>query len=332
MKVFITGGTGFVGLNIINALVDAGHEVTALTRAGSNISHLSRFPVKTVLGELTDRRALPRMLEGMDAVIHTAGITGCKKSELPQLLAVNADTTRDLCAASLEADVKRFVYTSTTSTIGSSGSKRDLADENTPLRGFRAANPYGISKQKAERHIREAADKGLSAVMLNPAEVIGPFDYNLQWGRIILAVAYNQLPFEPPGGASFCHAAEVGRAHVSALSQGRTGETYILAGANEPIRAYIEAIETLLGARADRPAGNYWLKYLKAWLNENAPGLMREQAAVEAYRMRVFGGHHYFSCAKAVAELNYQPRSLFEMVRDAIEWYQSSGMIPRRAA
>jgi dihydroflavonol-4-reductase len=330
MKVFVTGGNGFLGLNIVRALVEAGHEVTALTRANSNTTYLDQFSVQTVEGELTDLQWLTKTLTGMDAVIHTAGITGCKKSEFPKLVKVNADSTRTMCEASLAANIQRFVFTSTTSTVGA-GNHRVVADENSPLRGFRAKNPYGISKQIAERHVIDATNKGLNTIILNPAEVVGEFDYNLQWGRIILAVAFNQLPFVPPGGASFCHAAEVGRAHVNALTMGGTGEKYILGGVNTSIQSYIETIESQLGRRADRPGGNYWMKYCRAWMHENFPLLVREPQAVEAYRMRVFGGDYFFSSASAVKKLGYRELTLEQMVSDAIQWYQSVGIIPAKA-
>lgn len=330
MKVLITGGNGFVGLNIVSALVEQGHEVTALVRPKSNRNFLKQFPVKALNGDLRDKKKLTRIFSGVDAVIHTAGITSCNPDDLPQLLETNAESTRNVCDACIDAKIKRLVFTSTTSTLGAANNKNVIADEQTKLNGFRAKNPYGISKQLAERHVLDAADKGLSAVILNPAEVIGPFDYNLQWGRLVLAVAFNQLPFVPPGGASFCHASEVGRAHVNALTRGRSGEKYILGGVNANIKSYIEMIEKNLDANAYKPGGNYWVKYASAWMSEKFPTIARSKPAVEAYRMRVFGGHYYFSSAKAVKELDYREISLEQMVGDAVHWYQSAGMIPAK--
>ncbi|WP_339075360.1 NAD-dependent epimerase/dehydratase family protein [Teredinibacter turnerae] len=331
MKVFVTGGNGFVGLNIVSALVQAGHEVFCLVRKNSNMGYLEQFDVTKVIGSLEDNHFLNEITSQVDAVIHTAGVTGCKRSELEKLIAVNADCTRRLSDAALANGVTRFVYTSTTSTVGCSNGQR-RADESVPLTGFRARNPYGISKQMAENILLEAADKGLDTIILNPAEVVGPFDYNLQWGRIVLAVAFNQLPFVPPGGGSFCHAGEVGRAHVNALTMGRAGEKYILAGEDVSFKQYIETIESLLGKVSDRPGGNYWLKYFKAWASENFPYLINTKPAVEAYRMRVFGGHYYFDSSKAVNELDYREASLEDMLSACIQWYQSTGMVPAKAA
>jgi len=262
MKVFLTGGNGFLGLNIVRALKSEGHEILCLVRENSNVDYLNQFNVKTISGSLQDKRFLHGVAENVDAVIHTAGITSCKKSDIPKLLEVNSEGTKNICEAALEKKLKRVVFTSTTSTIGCANSVSIHANEMTPLSGFREHNPYGVSKLKAERYVLDAVEKGLDAVILNPSEVVGPYDYNFQWGRIVLAVAFNQLPFIPPGGGSFCHAQEVGRTHVNALINGRAGERYILAGTNVTFRTYIESIEKMLGRVSDRPGGNYWMKLL----------------------------------------------------------------------
>lgn len=332
MRVFVTGGNGFVGLNVVSALQQAGHEIWCLVRENSNTAYLDTFEVNKVSGRLDDHTFLRSITDQVDAVIHTAGITGCKKSELPMLMEVNARGTENVCLAAFESRVTKLVYTSTTSTIGCKNDPNQKANETTPLTGFRANNPYGISKIAAEDHIKKYADKGLDAVILNPAEVVGPFDYNLQWGRIVLAVAFNQLPFVPPGGGSFCHSAEVGQAHVNALTQGRSGEKYILAGSDVSFKTYIETIEALMGKVSDRPGGSYWMKYFNAWVSENMPYLINSKPAVEAYRMRVFAGHYYFDSSKAVNELGYNEAPLEEMLKACIGWYQTTGIVPAKAA
>ncbi len=331
MKVLITGGNGFVGLNIIAALLEAGYEVSALVRPSSNTTHLDRFAVKKIQGELTDAALLRKSMEGMDAVIHTAGMTSSDKNDSKKLHHTNVVCTKYICDAMLEAGVKRLVYTSTTSTIGAENCRHAVADETHPLRGFRSKNPYGISKIKAEKLVLSATEKGLEGIILNPAEVVGAYDYNFQWGRIVMAVFHNCLPFMPPGGGSFCHAREVGRAHVRALTQGRPGQRYILSGPGVVYREYVGKIMELLETNIDIPGESYWKTYLKAWLYERfskrCPYIFRQKPAAEAYRMRVFAGHYYFSSAKAKKELAYTTPALTEMLEDSISWYRKVGII-----
>jgi len=219
------------------------------------------------------------------------------------------------------------VFTSTTSTIGANDNPGEEATEATSLNGFRAKNPYAKSKLQAEELVYRACDRGLSAVILNPAEVLGAYDYSMQWGRMVLAVNYNQLPFMPPGGASFCGAGDVGQAHVNALTKGRSGERYIIAGANTRYTGLIETIEAVVQRKVDLPQINYSRFYLKTLLQEKLPWLVRGEPVLDAYRLRVFSGTYYFSSAKAERELGYQPASLNQMVSDCASWYRANGFI-----
>ncbi|WP_067710187.1 NAD-dependent epimerase/dehydratase family protein [Erwinia sp. ErVv1] len=327
MKVLLTGANGFVGLNVVTALLAAGHQVTAWVRPTSNLTFLKPLGVDLLQGELHDRVALRTAMERHDAVIHTAGNTSSNRRDWPLLEAANIAGTHAVTDAALESGIARLVYTSTTSTIGARNDPYALATEETPLRGFRARNPYAISKLRAETLVRRACDRGLSAVILNPAEVLGAFDYSMQWGRMVLAVYHNQLPFMPPGGASFCAAADVGQAHVSALTRGRSGENYIIAGTNAHYTELIAKIESVLLRKVDVPQTHYSRFWLKTLLQEKLPWLVRGEPVVDAYRLRVFGGVYYFSSAKAERELGYQPTSLRRMVSDCASWYEANGFI-----
>lgn len=327
MHVFMTGANGFVGLNVVAALVAAGHRVTVYVRPSSNVDFLTPFGVEIVRGELSDQAALTKAMQGAQGVIHTAGNTSCNKADWPQLQEVNVDGTRNVVQAAIANKVKRIVYTSTTSAIGAQKGAAHLANEDMPLTGFRARSPYGISKQMAEKIVLDAQKSGLECIILNPAEVLGAFDYSLQWGRMVLAVHHNQVPFMPPGGGCFCSAAEVGRAHVNALTQGRSGERYILGGANVSYAQFLTAISKALGQVFDMPTGNYNWLYLKALLHEKFPSIVTSKPAVEAYRMRVFGGTYYFDSAKAERELSYRSIPLEQMLHDCVSWYQQNGFI-----
>lgn len=327
MKILLTGANGFVGLNVVKALLAANHQVTAYVRASSNVSFLEPFGVTLVRGELHDGQRLRAAMEGHDGVIHTAGNTSSHPRDWPLLAAVNVDGTRAVIDAALACGIPRLVYTSTSSTIGAHNDPAAQASEDTALAGFRAKNPYAQSKLQAEALVYRACDRGLSAVILNPAEVLGEYDYSMQWGRMVLAVAYNQLPFLPPGGASFCGAGDVGAAHVSALTNGRVGERYLIAGANTRYSELISTIEAVVPCQADRPQTPYSSVYLKTWLQEKLPWLVRGEPVVDAYRLRVFGGVYYFSSAKAERELGYRPSPLRQMVEECVSWYRVNGFI-----
>ena len=323
MNIFMTGANGFVGLNIVAALVAARHHVTAYVRASSNTAYLEPFGVRIVRGSLDNVGAVTAAMRGAQAVIHTAGNTSCNWRDRPALIEANVHGTQNVVDAAVANAVSRIVYTSTTSTIGADGDRP--ADETTPLCGFRARSPYAITKQRAEQIILAAARRGVECIILNPAEVLGPYDHTLQWGRMVLAVQHDQVPFVPPGGGSFCAATEVGRAHASALTRGRSGERYILGGENASYARFIETAAQVLGRSCRMPHTNYTWLYAKALLQEKLPALVPGQPIVEPYRMRVFGGTYYFDSAKAVRELGYACPPLHQMLHECADWYRRNG-------
>lgn len=321
----MTGANGFVGLNVVSALVEAGHRVTAYVRAGSNTKFLEPFGVNVVRGSLDDAAAVTAAMRGAQAVIHTAGNTSANHRDMPALIAANVNGTQSVVDAAVTNRLSRIVYTSTTSTIGATNDASKPADETTPLRGFRSRSPYAITKQRAEEIVQSARGRGVECIILNPAEVIGPYDHTMQWGRMVLAVNYDQVPFVPPGGGSFCSAIEVGRAHVNALTRGRSGERYILGGHNASYVELLETISKALGKSCRMPTTNYTWLYVKALLQEKLLAIVPGKPVVEPYRMRVFGGTYYFDSSKAVRELGYACLPLAQMLRECADWYRNNG-------
>ena len=116
---FVTGGTGFLGLNLVEQLVALGWQVTALHRRSSDLAHISRFPVDLVAGDLLDPDSLGRaMPEGVTAVFHLAADTSVWSRHDQRQTRVNVEGTSNLIRAAQAAGAQRFVHTSTWMTYG----------------------------------------------------------------------------------------------------------------------------------------------------------------------------------------------------------------------
>jgi dihydroflavonol-4-reductase len=180
----------------------------------------------------------------------------------------------------------------------------------------------------AEEIVLAAMNHGVEVIILNPAEVIGRYDHNFQWGRLVMAVFADRVPFIPPGGASFCSASEVGKAHVTALTCGKSGERYILAGDDRNYSQFLELIEQQLAKKFSKPRTHYRRLYWKEKLKDKFYPLLGKEFMVEPYRLKVFGGHYYFSSKKAEQDLGYRPAKLGSMVSDCVNWYRTQGILP----
>ncbi|MFL5367679.1 MAG: NAD-dependent epimerase/dehydratase family protein [Myxococcales bacterium] len=327
MLVAVTGANGFVGLNVVQGLLDAGHAVRAVVRPSSDVRYLARLGARILRTDFDDERGLDRAFWGVEGVVHCAGATSCDQRDLSRLVATNVEGTRAVVRAALRCEAARFVYTSTTATIGARH-RGCPSNEYSPLQGFRARSAYARTKAAAERIVLEATREGLAPIVLNVAEVIGPWDHTLQWGRTVLAVCHDHVPFVAPGAATFCSAVEVGRAHAAALERGTIGARYILGGADASYRELVDTIAAVAGLRPCLPRGSYALRRARARLAVACRRFGAPQPLVDPYRMRLFAGDYRFDSARAVRDLGYRPASLVEMVRSAWAWYRAEGMVP----
>jgi dihydroflavonol-4-reductase len=223
----VTGATGFLGLNLVRQLTDAGWEVIALHRPGSELTYLRRFPVRLAEATLQAESLQRAVPDGLDALFHAAADISSWHRHRDRQTRANVDGTRHLVEAAIRQGVLKFVHTSTTGVYGLPGQP---FDEAAPHLGRGSGFHYQHTKALAEDEVRRGIDRGLDAVILNPANIVGPYDVHSSWSRLIRLAVEGKLPAVPPGRCSFCHAAEVARAHVAAAERGRTGENYILAG------------------------------------------------------------------------------------------------------
>jgi dihydroflavonol-4-reductase len=325
---FVTGATGFLGLNLVDHLTAIGWQVVALHRASSDLTYLKRFSPRLAEGTIENLDSLERALpEGIDVVFHVAGDVSFWSRHRARQTKTNVDGTRNVVAVTRKRGAK-LVHTSTTSVYGFPSGP---IDETAPHLGRDSWFHYMHTKTLAEEEVREGIAGGLQAVLLNPANIIGAYDRH-NWARLILLAVEGRLPSIPPGRGSFCHAAEVARAHVAAAERGHTGENYILAGADASFADVIRTIGELVGRKVPgRVARARFLRNASrvlGWISlmtRREPILTPESAA--------------FLCAdltcksdKAVRELGYRPASLRTMLEDCHRWLIAEHILPSPAS
>ena len=321
---FVTGATGFLGLNLIDQLTDSGWQVAALHRSTSDVTSLKRFPVSLVEGTVEDADSLQRAVpENVHVIFHVAADVSFWSRHRARQTRTNVEGTRNVVAVALRRGAK-LVHTSTTSVYGFQAGP---FDETAAHLGRGSWFNYMHTKTLAEEEVREGITRGLKAVFLNPGNIIGPYDRH-NWARLILLAAQEKLPSIPPGRGSFCHSTEVARAHITAAARGRCGENYILAGADASYAEVIRTIGDIVGqrvpARILRPRLLRTAGRVLGWvslLTRKEPLVTPESAA--------------FLCAdltcrsdKATSELGYRPLPLRTMLEDCHRWLIAEGILP----
>lgn len=326
---FVTGGTGFVGLNVVEQLVAAGWRVTAMHRAHSDLRQLHRFPVQFVEGDLSDEGSLSRAVpRAPDAVFHLAANTSTWSRDSGRQLRDNVQGTASLLKVCLAAGAKRFVYTSSWNAWGWVLGIGKVS-EDIPQRGLDSPVTYDRSKALAEAEVRAAVRSGLEAVIINPAHVIGRYDTH-NWARLIKLVHQRRLPGVPPGSGSFCHAEAVARAHIVAAERGRVGENYLLGGADASFLEVVQLIGELTRRGVPQralpaPLVRFLAKIyaVQGAFTGREPELTPDGAAMVTTSARVVSD-------KAQREIGYRPASLRHMLEDSYRWLVSEGLLDAR--
>jgi nucleoside-diphosphate-sugar epimerase len=161
----ITGGAGFLGINLVRYLLDRGHTVSTLDIADFDYPEKDR--VRIVKGDIRDRKALDRALDQVDIVVHTAAALPLYKPE--DIYTTDLDGTRNVLQAAFDHTVERCIHISSTAVYGIPDHHPLL--ENDRLHGV---GPYGEAKVKAEEICLEFRTRGLCVPIIRPKSFVGP--------------------------------------------------------------------------------------------------------------------------------------------------------------
>jgi len=321
---FVTGGTGFVGLNLVRELMVRGWDVTALHRPSSDLKLLKRFRPKLAVGELSDVDSLIAAIpSGTDTVFHVAGNTNMWRGGNAQQTRDNVEGTRNVVDAALAKKVRRLIVTSSISAYGLVDGE---IDEETPSLAANSKVNYQKTKWQAQEIALAAIPRGLEVVILQPGAIMGPYDIGT-WSRLFFMVRDGKLPGVPPSMLTFTHVREVVAAHIAAADKGRNGARYLLGGENKTMMDLVSEISVLL--KKPRPTKETPLALLRvvAAMGDIAsrftgkePPITPEVAGMMSRRVTV-------TSAKAKRELCYRVVPLKDMVKDCYDWMVAEGRI-----
>jgi dihydroflavonol-4-reductase len=172
-KTLVTGASGFLGSHLVRALAERGDELRLLARRSSNLDPLAELEFERATGDVTDRRAVRRAMDGVARVFHVAGRTSLRARDRQAVFAANLQGARIVFEEALAAQVERVVHTSTVGAIGVAKPK-GTADESTSFDIGHLGFAYVNSKHEAELEAFRLAAQGLPVVIVNPTFVLGP--------------------------------------------------------------------------------------------------------------------------------------------------------------
>ncbi len=326
MKAFVTGGTGFLGINLIKKLHGLGWHITAICRPNSDRLMLLDIPVDWREGYITNKADVTQAIDDdVDVIFHMAGDTNMWSVNNDTQYEVNVTATQHIVDVALSKNIGKFIHTSSISAFGFHDT---VIYENTPSTALESKVNYLKTKYLGEQIVKHAVnEKGLQAVIMNPCAIMGAYDKH-NWSQLFTMIDEETLPGVPSGEGSYCHVDEVVNAHIAAVTKGRVGENYILAGVDHGFLEVVNKIAYLLNKPAYKTtvpafvlkalAGvSDWWSRLPFHTTLKEPTMTPEKALMVTKRVVATSG-------KAVKELGYNANvPLDVMLEDCYLWLQT---------
>ena len=325
MTTLVTGATGFIGANVVRALLAADTAVRVLVRRGSDTHNLAGLPVEIVHGDVRDSASLRPALQGCHTLYHVAAYYSLWTPHPEDMYATNVQGTRNLLQVALDLGVQKVVYTSSVATIGLPDDGAP-GDETMQLAVEHAIGHYKRSKILAEQAALTFCQQGLPLVVVNPAAPIGPWDIKpTPTGKIIVDFLRRKMPAYVDTGLNIVDVRDVARGHLLAAQHGKVGERYILGCRNMTLREILLLAAAASGLPAPRWQIPYGVALAAGYACEGLARLTGKPPLVPLAGVRMARRPMYFTAQKAVRELSLPQSPVAEAMWQAVHWFREHG-------
>ena len=320
-KVFVTGSTGFIGVALVEKLLERGFRVRALKR---NVPTTSKPNLEYISGDITDPESLRAGMSGCSYVFHLAAYAKNWAADPQTYTHVNIEGTQNVFAIAKERNIERIVWTSTIVTLGPTP-PGVIGNEQMPRQTQKSFTEYERTKTVMEQEAASWIANGLPLVIVNPTRVFGPglqsesnsvtklidqyrrgaFPFLINWGRNI-------------GNYGFID--DIVSGHLLAMECGTIGERYILGGENVSLKELFSAVDEIDGKKRFQLKLFWLIPLLIAHYLQLQAKCFGIYPPITPGWVRTFLVDWAFSCEKAEHELGYTITPFADALRQTCRW------------
>jgi dihydroflavonol-4-reductase len=316
VKIFVTGGTGFIGGELVRQLRGRGDDVVCLVRNPEKGKAVAALGCEIARGDLGDSAAIRAGMEGCDAVIHAAAIyeVGIPVSQRQAMREANVGGTERVLGAALEAKIPKVVYVSTVGVFGDTGGRTVDESYEHPAKDFTSC--YEETKWEAHQVAKRLIADGLPCVIVQPGGVYGPGDTS-SIGELLNQFLSGKMPLMPFPELGIClsHVEDIATGIVLGLDKGKPGEAYVISGPATTVREAIGVVAEVTGKKAPKRAIPVPLMKAMIPIGPLVGKMMGQPPNLRELISSADGVTFWASYDKAKRELGYEPRGLEEGLR-----------------
>lgn len=280
-KIFVTGGAGLVGGELVKQLLAEGYHVRALCHQSKiETTHPN---LEIFQGDLLDIVFLEDILKNITHVFHCAALISYHPADQYRLMKINVEGTANIVNACLENNIKKIVYVSSVAAIGRTRKNEPVTEK---LQWTKETNSsfYGKSKFLAEMEVWRGAGEGLDSVIVNPSIIMGGENWD-SGSSAIFKKAYEEFPWYSEGVGGWVGVQDVARAMILLMNSAVSRERFILSSENLSYREVFTMIAKYFGRKPPHLKVTPFLAEivwraaaLKSWISGSRPVLTKETA------------------------------------------------------
>ncbi len=323
---WVSGASGFVGVNVVRELVSQGWQVTIFCRPTADLRDLQDIPVEVRHGDLISADdVLASMPENTDTVFHIAADTSVWSRHNDRQTRVNVAGTRHVLAAAAQRGVRRMVHTSSFATWGI---QSGIINENTPPSTTHHWINYIKSKCLARDLVLEAVAGGLAAVIICPGHILGPYDRQ-NWARLFILLSQGALPGIPPGSGAFSDVRQIAKAQIAAADAGQPGEQFLLGGPSVSYLALLQQAAAHLQLPQPQRTTPAWLLKCAARVMQAGSVITGREPRITPEAAAMITNHMHCDSSKAEQALGYQQTPISELLQVTLEWLDQHSLLAK---
>ncbi len=328
--IFVTGGTGVLGSQLLFDLSQYDVGIRALYRSESKRNRLKKFfqhfdpstglqrfeKIDWVQGDLLDIVTLEEYMMGCNFVYHSAALVSFHKREFNQLIKLNREGTANIVNISLTIGIKKLCYVSSTAAIGGSG--KAIITEKTSWKNTPTTTGYSISKYSAEKEVWRGIEEGLNAVIVNPCVILGAGNWN-DSSLTLMRTLRKGSKYYPPGKNATVDARDVSRIMIKLMKSDINRERFLCIGSNQSFKVLMDEVTKQLKVKPPRKLVKRWMVSMARRLLGFVSFFTRKQPSITKETVNTLFSDREYSNQKIKSALNEEFYSLEEMVRFTIE-------------
>jgi len=332
----VTGGTGFVGNNVVRALVSGSATVRTLVRSKEKAgTALKGLNVELFFGDVRSMDVITKLFDGLEntevVFIHTASVVliGGNSRQYKMMDDVNYNGVKNIIEACI-AHKARLVYVSSVHAI-TEPPKRRLTTEIENFDPRSVTGRYAKSKARASALVMDAIkNRGLDAVIVHPSGITGPNDYSdSHLTQMVIDYMENRIPAAVNGGYDFVDVRDVVSGTLKAAEKGKTGDRFLLTNKYYSVMEMFAMLHEITGGKKIKLKLPMWLAYFSLPFLSAFFTMSGKRPLYTAYSLYTLNSNSNFSHEKASRELGFSPRGLHESLVDTVAFINEQNLVKK---